>query len=94
MMPPEQQPDKLARFRPRRRAALLVSNVLLEKIFRGGFNAGSYTSDAPPDLKVVGAAYHDEHRIAFYVESESFAEVPECEELPFVTFTFTERRQV
>jgi hypothetical protein len=86
-IPPEAQPEKLAAVRPRRRRVLLVATELMTALLHGELGALAI-SDAPADLRVVGALHHDWNNIALCVESDTFDDVPPYEELPYVTFTF------
>lgn len=74
----------------RRVARLLVANELLASVLRGGSLAPGRVvgSDAPGDLRVVGADWHDPFAVVVYVQSETFPPVPPGGVIPLVSFTY------
>ena len=76
-------------------AKVKISKDLLEQILRADIGTQpntTVTTNAPKDLKVLGLAIHlpYPHTFEMYVESETFADIPEATEPPEIEpFVYT-----
>lgn len=75
----------------RRLRRVLIINELMAAILRGDLEIGLYTSDAPADLCVVGADWHDPQTIVIFVESQTFEPVKPGEIIPIFPLCFSKK---
>lgn len=71
-------------------AQLQIDRDLFERIIRAEWpkSGQKVTTDAPPDLHIIGFA-EGKYSFTAYVISETFADVPEGADPPFVDFVYT-----